>query len=271
MAAPTPSALTGAAKGDGVEVRRDGHVLRVTLARPDRLNALTAAMLRRIASIAEATADLDSPVRAMILTGVGGRAFSSGADLSEIAVGSAAAGRALGETAHAAMNALEAAPVPVIACVDGYALGGGCELALACDWILATRQSTFGQPETALGLIPGFGGTVRLAERIGTAGARRLILRGDSITAEEAGRRGLVDELFDDREALLRAAHAEASAIAARPRTATAAAKAQLGVARRLPRVDALASEIAAYAAAFETPQARDGVAAFRTRPRSTG
>jgi enoyl-CoA hydratase len=158
---------------------------------------------------------------------------------------------------------LEGLPVPVIACVDGYALGGGCELALACDFVYATPKAVFGQPEVLLGLIPGFGGCVRLPRLVGPARARELIFTGRHVDAAEAQRVGLVTELFDSREAMLAGARATITAVSRNSRDAVALAKEAVNAGRGRAVADALKLELSAFRAAFTSPNMREGTGAF--------
>jgi len=192
---------------DPIRLERRGAVALVTLARPKVLNALDRATLEALAGCVE-TLGRDATLRAVVLTGEG-RAFAAGADIAEMRGLDAASARAFSELGHRATAALEALAVPTIAAVNGFALGGGCELALACDWIYASAKARFGQPEVNLGLIPGFGGTSRLVRRVGVAWAKELALSGEPIDAETALRIGLANRVFAPEEladAALRAA-----------------------------------------------------------------
>jgi len=157
------------------------------------------------------------------LTGEG-RAFAAGADIAEMRGLDPQQAQAFSRLGHGVMDALESLVVPTIAAVNGYALGGGCELACACDWIYASEKARFGQPEVKLGLIPGFGGTGRLVRRVGSAWAKELVLGGEPIDAETALRIGLVNRLFAP-EALLDATLAAAEQIAGKGPLAIATAK----------------------------------------------
>jgi len=186
-------------------VRREarGPVALLVLDRPKALNALDSAMLRALAARCAELAG-DGSVRAVVLTGEG-RAFAAGADIAEMRGHDALEAERFSRLGHATLAALEALAVPVIAAVNGYALGGGCELALACDWIYASERSRFGQPEVGLGLVPGFGGTTRLVRRVGPAWAKELVLSGEPIDAATALRIGLVQEVVEPGHQLARA------------------------------------------------------------------
>jgi enoyl-CoA hydratase len=177
-----------------VRSERRGAVVVLTLNRPKALNALDRATLEALGQcIAEVTDDASA--RAVVLTGEG-RAFAAGADIAEMRDHGPAEAEEFSRLGHRVFGALEALAVATIAAVNGYALGGGCELACACDWIYASTRARFGQPEVNLGLIPGFGGTSRLARRVGLAWA------GEPIDAETALRIGLVNRLFSPEEIL---------------------------------------------------------------------
>jgi len=205
-------------------VRREdrGPVVLLTLDRPKALNSLDSGMLHAIAARCTEIAE-DPSVRAVVLTGEG-RAFAAGADIAEMRGHSPVEADRFSRLGHATLAALEALPVPVIAAVNGYALGGGCELALACDWIYASARARFGQPEVGLGLIPGFGGTTRLVRRVGVAWAKELALGGEPIDAETALRIGLANRVFPPEE-LVGAALAAGGKIAGKGPLAVALAK----------------------------------------------
>jgi enoyl-CoA hydratase len=205
-------------------VRRDAHgpVVLLTLDRPKALNSLDSSMLQAIAARCAEIAD-DASVRAVVLTGEG-RAFAAGADIAEMRQHGPVEAERFSRLGHRALGALEALAVPVIAAVNGYALGGGCELALACDWIYASARARFGQPEVGLGLIPGFGGTTRLVRRVGVAWAKELALGGEPIDAETALRIGLANRVFPPEE-LVAAALAAGQKLAAKGPLAVALAK----------------------------------------------
>ncbi len=205
-----------------IRSERRGSVELLTLDRPKALNALDRATLEELLGRC-GRLDADSAVRAVVLTGEG-RAFAAGADIAEMRGLDAQQAEAFSRLGHRVMDALEALAVPTIAAVNGYALGGGCELACACDWIYASEKARFGQPEVKLGLIPGFGGTGRLVRRVGSAWAKELVLAGEPIDAETALRIGLVNRLFAP-DALLDATIEVAEQIAGKGPLAVATAK----------------------------------------------
>ncbi len=207
---------------DLIHNERRGSVAVLTLDRPDALNALDTATLEAIHHRCdELRADAD--LRAVVVTGAG-RAFAAGADVGEMRGHTPLEAVAFSRLGQDAFAALESLSVPTIAAVNGFALGGGCELALACDWIYASEKARFGQPEVNLGLIPGFGGTCRLVRRVGLGWAREIVLTGEAIDAETALRIGLVNRVFPP-EALLDAAVRAGETIAQRGPVAVAAAK----------------------------------------------
>jgi enoyl-CoA hydratase len=207
---------------DRIRRERRGAVELLTLDRPKALNALDRAALEELAECCEAIA-ADPSIRAVVLTGEG-RAFAAGADIAQMRALEPAQAESFSRLGHAAMDALESLAAPTIAAVNGFALGGGCELACACDWIYASEKARFGQPEVSLGLIPGFGGTGRLVRRIGVAWAKELVLGGEPIDAKTALRIGLVNRLFAPEE-LLDAAVSAAEMIGAKGPLAVATAK----------------------------------------------
>jgi enoyl-CoA hydratase len=245
---------------DLVTVERAGFVATVTIQRPDKLNALDA---RVVAQLTRAFSDLGAAadVRCAILTGAG-KAFVAGADIAAMAELSPLEAKRFADAGHALGALLEALPFPVIAAVNGFALGGGCELALACDFIYAAEGAKLGQPEVTLGILPGFGGTQRLVRRVGAARARELVYTGDLISAEQALAIGLINAVYPAAELLSRAQET-AVKIASRGPLAVAAAKRIMlrGEALDLPAACEL--EAQAFAALFGTEDQRAGMRAF--------
>jgi len=186
---------------ENVRVEVDGFVATLTIAREKALNALNRHTLNEL-TWALRDVDADARIRAVILTGAGDKAFVAGADISEMQDLAAYEARSFAQAGRQVGDVLEAMTKPVIAAVNGFALGGGTELALACDFIYASDRAKFGQPEVNLGVIPGFGGTQRLSRRIGVGRAMELILTGDVIGAEEALRIGLVNKVVPAAELL---------------------------------------------------------------------
>ena len=175
-------------------ISTENHILTITINRPDKLNALNVETISELKTVME-DAYGDSNVRGIILTGAGQKSFVAGADISEIARLNQTTGQELAERGSLVFNLIEACPKPVIAAVNGFALGGGCELAMACHMRIASENACFGQPEVNLGLIPGYGGTQRLTQLIGKGKALELLLTGDTLNAEEAHRLGLANHV----------------------------------------------------------------------------
>jgi enoyl-CoA hydratase len=246
-----------------VGLEHSGAISTLTVQRPAALNALNRATLE---ALAEAIASLRdrSELRCLIVTGAGDKAFVAGADIAEMSGMTQAQARAFAELGDATFAALEALPVPVIAAVNGFALGGGCELALACDFIYAGSHAKFGQPEVKLGVIPGFGGTQRLTRRVGLGVARELIYTGRMIGPEEAQRIGLVNAVHP-RSELLAKVRDTAGEIAAVGPSALSAAKQVINSAYHLPLLAAVAAEAEAFAQCFGAEQS-EGMSAFLSK-----
>lgn len=245
---------------DLVRSERRGAVALFTLNRPAALNALDVATLEALeARIAEVARD--PGVRALVLTGEG-RAFVAGADIEAMRPFGALEAGEFSRLGHRVFAGLEALAVPTIAAVNGYALGGGCELACACDWIYAGAKARFGQPEVNLGIVPGFGGTSRLVRRVGVAWAKEIVLTGEMIDAELALRIGLANRVFAPEE-LLAKTIAAAEAVAAKGLLAVAAAKRVIQHGQDADARVAHALEQEAFAAAFATEDRAEGMSAF--------
>ena len=249
---------------DLVLAERRGAVALLTLNREGALNALSRELLEALGARVDAVA-ADASVRALVITGAG-RAFAAGADIAQMRGMSALEGEAFSRLGHATFAKLEALAIPTIAAVNGFALGGGCELALSCDWIYASRKARFGQPEVNLGLLPGFGGTSRLVRRVGPAWAKELILTGEPVDAETAQRIGLVNRVFDETELLLAAALAAGESIAKKGPVAVAAAKRVMQEAQDADVRVAHALEQIAFGAIFATEDRAEGMDAFLTK-----
>lgn len=182
-----------------IEVQEDVGVVRLTLDRPKALNALNTALLTELDGVL-AELELRDDLRAVLITGAGEKAFVAGADITEMRDKTPEEARKFALKALTTLKRLEKLPVPVVALVNGFCLGGGCELALACDWAVASDNAIFGQPEVGLGVIPGFGGTQRLPRRVGPAMALDLVTTGRKIDAQEALRIGLVNRVVPQAE-----------------------------------------------------------------------
>jgi enoyl-CoA hydratase len=233
----------------------------LTVNRPQALNALNAATLDEIAAAIGKIAG-DDGARVLLVTGAGEKAFVAGADIAEMRVATLEQAREFSENGARVMHALEALPVPVIALVNGYALGGGCELALACDWILAADHAVFGQPEVNLGIPPGFGGTQRLPRRIGTARALELLTTARQVNAAEAAAIGLANQVYPATE--LRTKGLElARLIASKGAAAVRVAKLAVQRGANLDLFAACALETDLFVQAFATRDRKEGMSAF--------
>lgn len=236
--------------------RRDDGVAVVTLNNP-KVNALSQALLSELYA---AAVDLtENPPGAVVITG-GARLLAAGADISEF--GGADEGRAIGEGFHRALNAVAAIPRFVIAAVSGYALGGGCELALACDYRIVSERAVFGQPEVLLGIIPGGGGTQRLPRAVGASRAKEMMITGRQVKAEEALRIGLADELVAGDELMDRAL-ALAAEVAKGAVHAQALIKSAVDDGVETDLASGLAVELKFFEAVFHTEDSQIGVASF--------
>jgi enoyl-CoA hydratase len=244
-----------------VLVDRDAHVVTLTLNRPDKLNALNEELLTELSRVLR---DLgrDAQVRCAILTGAGEKAFAAGADIATMSTMTAVQAKLFAELGHRVGRTLESAHFPVIAAVNGFALGGGCELALACDFIYAGDKAKLGQPEVNLGVLPGFGGTQLLSRRVGAARAREICMTGDMIGAEEALRIGLVNAVVPSAELLPRVREVAAK-IASKGPLAVAGIKRVVVRGADVPLLTANELESTAFAALFGTHDQREGMQAF--------
>ena len=246
---------------ENILFEREGAVATIMVNRPKALNALNAATISDLLQCCEVLR-ADPDIRCAIITGAGDRAFVAGADISAMVGMSAVEGRAFARHGQSLMRQLENLHLPVIAAVNGFALGGGLELALACDCIVASTAAKFGQPEINLGIIPGFGGTQRLTRRIGVAAERLLIYTGDMIDAEAALRLGLVNRLVAPAE-LMAEAKRLAITLAGKAPVAIQQAKAAVNVANDVDLEDGCRYESEAFAVAFGTADRLEGMRAF--------
>jgi enoyl-CoA hydratase len=233
----------------------------VTLDRPKALNALNVETLRELESVIEDLAG-DSAVRVVLLTGAGGRAFAAGADIRELVAVPAEEGRAFALRGQGVFRRIETLGKPVIACIQGFALGGGCELAMACTLRIAADDARLGQPEVKLGIIAGYGGTQRLPRLVGRGAALKLLLTGAIIDAREALRIGLVDEVVPAPDLMTRA-EALATEIAANAPIAISETLRAVDEGLSLPLELALLREAARFGELCATADKAEGAAAF--------
>lgn len=242
-----------------IEEAREGVYL-LTINKPASLNALDTAVLGELAAVVEDLRTNES-VKVLVLTGEG-RAFVAGADISEMVSKNPIDGLEFGRLGASVFRTIEQLPFPVIAAVNGFALGGGCELAMACDIRLASAKAKFGQPETGLGIIPGFSGTQRLPRLVGPAKAKELIYTGEIIKADEALRIGLVNGVTEP-EALIDEALAMAEKIALQPRQAVALAKKAIDAGMQTDIDTAIGIENNLFALCFSTEEQKQRMTAF--------
>ncbi len=243
-------------------LERDGPLLVITIHRPKVLNALSQTVLSEIERTIDEAGD-DESVRAIIITGMGERAFAAGADIGELqALETGLDGHGHSHAAHRLLNKMADLPKPIIMAVNGYALGGGCELAMAGDIILASDNARFGQPEINLGIIPGFGGTFRLPRLVGRTKAMEMVLLGDMIDAQEALRIGLVNEVFPQAE-LLDRAKAMGQKIASKSPATVALAKRAVNEGLEIDARSAADLEAVYFGMAVGTEDRKEGTAAF--------
>lgn len=239
----------------------NGQILVISINRPDKMNALNIALIAELGEVL-AKYDDDNAIRGVILTGVGTKAFAAGADIAEFAHFTADEGENLSHRGHVIFKVIEHYPKPIIAAVNGFALGGGCELAMACHLRVATANAKFGQPEVNLGIIPGYGGTQRLVQLIGKGRALELLMTADMITAEQALSFGLVNHVVRDHADLLPKCTEIINKIAK---------KAPLAIAKIIDSVnahfahnrDGFAAEIQHFADCFLTEDFKEGTTAF--------
>jgi len=243
-----------------VLLEHDGAISRITINRPSALNALNRETLEALGRSIDEISQRDA-TGCVIVTGAGDKAFVAGADIAEMRGLSPAEGQAFGELGQRVFAGLENLTVPVIAAVNGFALGGGCELALACDFIYASSHAKFGQPEAKLGIIPGFGGTQRLTRRVGQGRARELIYTGAIIGPEDALRIGLINAIHPRAELLDKVVQV-ANTLLANGRGALAAAKRVMLEGADLPLPAAIAAEAVAFGQCFG-PEQQEGMSAF--------
>ncbi len=241
----------------------EGAVAVLTISRPKALNALNSAVLDEIDEAIDAV-DLDT-VRALILTGAGEKSFVAGADIGEMSTLTKAEGEAFGKKGNDVFRKIETLPIPVICAVNGFALGGGCEISMACDIRICSENAVFGQPEVGLGITPGFGGTQRLARTVGIGMAKQLIFTGRNIKAPEALRIGLVNAVYPAEE-LMPAAKKMASIIAGNAPIAVRNCKKAINDGLQVGIDEAIVIEEKLFGDCFETEDQKYGMAFFLDR-----
>lgn len=247
-------------------LEKKDHVAIATVNRPKALNALNSEVLNDLNTLLDEIA-ADPEIRVLVLTGSGEKAFVAGADIGEMSTLTKAEGEAFGKKGNDVFRKLETLPIPAIAAVNGYALGGGCELAMACDIRLCSDTAVFGQPETGLGITPGFGGTQRLARLVGPGMAKQLIYSARNIKADEAQRIGLCNAVYPAEE-LMPAAEKLAETIAKNAPIAVRACKKAINEGLEMPMDEAVALEEKLFGSCFETADQKEGMQAFLEKRR---
>ncbi|MCH7775400.1 MAG: enoyl-CoA hydratase/isomerase family protein [Gemmatimonadetes bacterium] len=247
--------------------RIDGHVATLTINRPDKLNALNIETRSRMVQELDELAKNDD-IRVVVITGAGDKAFIAGADISEFE-GRSPVDQYRVMTDSSVFLAVDRFPKPTIAAINGFCLGGGCELAMACDIRIASEKAKLGQPEINLGLLPGGGGTQRLPRLVGMGAALKLLYTGDFIRADEALRIGLVDEVVPAGDVAARAKEL-AEAIAAKSPVALRLIKQAVRTSMRTPLDEGLRQEVSLFALAFASEDMKEGVDAFLNKRKPT-
>jgi enoyl-CoA hydratase len=233
----------------------------ITVNRPKALNALNPEVIAELGQAVKEISE-NKDVRVLILTGAGDKAFVAGADIGAMSQMTPLQAKRFSSAGHEVLLALEALEIPVIAAVNGFALGGGTEIAMACDFIYASEKAKFGQPEIGLGIIPGFGGTQRLPRLVGKGWAKELVLTGDMISAQQAKEIGLVNKVFPP-EALMDEVLKTARLLASKGRASLRAAKQVMNKGYDVDLRNACAMEVDAFAVCFTSPDAKEGLTAF--------
>lgn len=245
---------------ENIKYEVKGNLGYLTINRPKALNALNTEVLSELADALKEI-EADDAVKAVIVTGEG-KAFVAGADIAQMSKLNAVEGRAMMQAGHKVMNTIDQMPKPFIAAVNGFALGGGCELAMACDIRIASSKAKFGQPEVGLGIIPGFCGTQRLSRLVGKGMAKYLIYSAEMINAEEAFRIGLVEKVVEP-DALMETAEKLANTIASKAPIAIAQAKIAINNGFDMDLKSASQLEVEATTVCFGSEDQKEGMAAF--------
>lgn len=246
----------------------------LTINRPEKLNALNSEVLHELKNLFDGIKEDNlETVRGLIMTGEGEKAFIAGADIAEMSDMSVEDAYKFGFFGQSVTLSMEELPIPVVACVNGFALGGGCEMAMAADFMIASHNAVFGQPEVKLGLIPGFGGTQRLSRLIGRNKAKEIVYSGRNIKAEEAKGLGLILEIYPDKEEMLNAAKSMLQGFFKNSPKAIALSKKAMNEGNDLSVADGLSKELDQFSAIFSSEDAKEGTKAFleKRAPNFTG
>ena len=244
-----------------VLLEKKGNIAVATINRPKALNALNSDVLNDLSELVDLV-NADPEIRALVLTGAGEKAFVAGADIGEMSTLTVAEGEAFGKRGNDAFRKIETLPIPTIAAINGFALGGGCELSMSCDIRLCADTAVFGQPEAGLGITPGFGGTQRLARLVGAGMAKQMIYTAKNIKADEAYRIGLVNAVYPLDE-LMPAAEKMAATIAKNAPIAVRACKKAINDGLQVDIDQAVVVEEKLFGSCFETADQKEGMAAF--------
>ena len=245
---------------------QNGEVGKITINREKALNALNSQVLEELDATLDAV-NLDE-VRCLILTGAGSKSFVAGADIGEMSTLTKAEGESFGKKGNDVFRKLETFPIPVIAAINGFALGGGCEIAMSCDIRICSENAVFGQPEVGLGITPGFGGTQRLARLVGAGMAKQMIYTARNIKADEAFRIGLVNAVYEQADLMNEAIKMAESIIANAP-LAVSFAKECINEEYDLCADEAIAYETKLFGKCFATQDQKDGMRAFLNKEKA--
>ncbi len=244
-----------------VLLEKKGNIAVATINRPQALNALNSAVLTDLDELVDVVS-ADSDIRALVITGSGAKSFVAGADIGEMSTLTPEEGEAFGKHGNDVFRRIETLPIPTIAAVNGFALGGGCELSMACDIRICADTAVFGQPEVGLGITPGFGGTQRLARLVSPGMAKQLIYTARNIKADEAYRIGLVNAVYPAEE-LLPQAEKLANTIAANAPIAVRACKKAINEGLQVDMDAAVVIEEKLFGSCFKTADQMEGMGAF--------
>ena len=257
----TSGGIEGGTIVTNILLEKKGSIAVATINRPKALNALNSQVLEDLNELLDLV-KADEEIRALVLTGSGEKAFVAGADIAEMSTLTKTEGEAFGKKGNDVFRKLETLPIPTVAAVNGFALGGGCELSMSCDIRICADTAVFGQPETGLGITPGFGGTQRLARLVGPGMAKQLIYTAKNIKADEALRIGLVNAVYPLEE-LMPAAEKLAATIAKNAPIAVRACKKAINEGLEAKMDDAVVIEEKLFGSCFETADQKEGMGAF--------
>ena len=246
---------------ENINFQVEEGIATITFNRPKALNALNAALLEEFSKALDEIA-ADENIRVLILTGAGDKSFVAGADITELATYNSLAAKAFSQNGHAIIAKLQALPIVVIAAVNGFALGGGTEIAIACDFIYASENAKFGQPEINLGLIPGFGGTQRLPRLIGPNMAKELVFTGKMISSAEAKQIGLANKVVP-QDQLLEEVMRTAREIASKGKVSLRAAKQTINYGLNTDLATGIHIEVEGFGMCYASSDSKEGTSAF--------